>query len=75
MSDLGDIIPFDYRLKDKRVKLLYTNDPYTGLRLGATGIIDYGFGNLGKTCISVTWDNSRSILMLIEGVDKYEIFD
>jgi hypothetical protein len=54
MSDLGDIIPFDYRLKDKRVKLLYTNDPYTGLRLGATGIIDYGFGNLGKTCISVT---------------------
>jgi hypothetical protein len=52
MSDLGDIIPFDYRLKDKRVKLLYTNDSYTGLRLGATGIIDYRFGNLGDTYLA-----------------------
>jgi hypothetical protein len=42
---------------------------------GATGFIQYRFNNLDKVCISVAWDNSRSTLMLIEGVGKYEIFD
>lgn len=66
---------FDYRLKGKRVKLLYTSDPYTGMRPGATGIIQYRFNNLDKTCISVRLDNSRSTLTLIEGVNKYEIWE
>ncbi len=66
-------LQFNFALQGKIVKLVYTNDPYTGLKPGATGTIAYTFKNLDKTCISVVWHNSNSTLMLIEGVDRYEI--
>jgi hypothetical protein len=67
----------NFTLRDKRVKLLYTNDPKAKLPTtsSATGTIDYTFENYGKTCTRVSWSNSDSVLMLIEGADKYEIFD
>jgi hypothetical protein len=76
MTSLGDIIPFDYTLKGKRVKLTHTNDPFTKLQPGMTGTIKYTFDNLGIRCISVNRNsNPKSVLMLLEGIHKYEILD
>lgn len=65
-------------LKKKEIKQILnfsdSCDPFTVLKPGATGIINYTFDNYGKTCILVSWDNSGSVLMLVEGVDKYEFW-
>lgn len=46
----------NYKLKGKRIKLLYTNDPFSALKPGATGVIEYTFYKYGKTCIRVSWN-------------------
>jgi hypothetical protein len=76
MASLGDIIPFDYMLKGRHLKLLNTYDPFTKLQPGMTGTIKYTFDNLGIRCISVNRNsNPKSVLMLLEGIHKYEILD
>ena len=67
----------NFTLRGKRVKLLYTNDPKAKIPTtsGATGTIDYTFENYGKICYRVSWSNSDSVLMLIEGADKYQIWE
>lgn len=68
---------FDYTLKNRRIKLVHTDDKYTRLRTGAMGTIRHTFQNLDKTCISIIWDADKdersSYLSLIEGIDEYEI--
>ena len=58
-------------MKDKRVKLIHMNDPYTKLISGDEGTIKFIDG-IGQ--IHVQWDNG-STLALIPGEDQYEILD
>jgi hypothetical protein len=66
---------FDYALKGKRIKLIHTNDPYTELKSGDMGTIEL-INRLESEFIEpqiwVKWDNG-SDLMLLEGIDKYEV--
>jgi len=56
----------------RRVKLVYTNDPYTNLRSGDTGTYQFALRMPdGKFQHSIEWDNG-STLMLIQGVDDFE---
>ncbi|HET7390047.1 MAG TPA: DUF4314 domain-containing protein [Nitrososphaeraceae archaeon] len=63
---------FDYSQTGKRVRLIHTDDKYTKLTKGDMGTIQYSFDNAGKKYIVVEWD-SGSNLMLIKGIDDYEI--
>ena len=56
-----------YDLLGKQIELVYTDDQYTNLKPGDTGIINFidDFGTL-----HVNWDNGSS-LGLISGVDKW----
>lgn len=53
----------------KRIELILTNDPYTGLSPGTLGTITY-IDSIGT--IFVDWDTG-SKLGLIPGVDKFKI--
>jgi hypothetical protein len=57
-----------YDLLGKKVKLVSTTDPYTLLKPGETGIINY-IDDYGT--IHVCWENG-SRLGLIPGEDKWE---
>jgi len=52
-----------------RVKLISMNDPYTNLKEGDEGDVDF-IDDIGQ--IHVNWDNG-STLALIPGEDKYII--
>ena len=58
-------------LKDKRVRLISMDDPYTKLESGDEGTIQFTDG-IGQ--IHVKWDNG-SILALIPEEDQYIILD
>ena len=62
----------------KRIKLIYTRDPYTKLRAGTLGtVLDVNTINLPpkpSTQIHIKWD-SGSTLSLIHGVDKFEVME
>ena len=57
--------------KGKRVELISTSDPYTNLRKGDRGTIDF-VDDMGT--LHVTWDNG-STLGLVPGEDHYRIID
>ena len=65
---------YDISQSGKRIKLIFTNDKYTNLKKGDLGIIEYmtlGHG-VFEDQISIKWDNGSN-LMLLGGLDKYEI--
>lgn len=55
-------------LVGKRVTLLRTSDPYTNLKAGDEGVVDY-IDDMGT--VFVKWDNGSS-LGLIEGEDLWQ---
>lgn len=59
----------DTELIGKKVKLIKMDDPYTDLKAGDEGVIEFVDD---ENQIHVKWDNG-SHLALIPGVDKYEI--
>jgi hypothetical protein len=59
------------QLKDKRIELISTSDPYTELRPGDLGTVDF-VDDLGT--IHITWDNG-SQLGLVPGEDQYKIVE
>jgi hypothetical protein len=68
---------FDYTNSGKRIKLVHTNDPYTELRPGDMGIIELvnrSESGLVEPQVFIKWDNGSN-LMLLEGLDEYEILD
>lgn len=58
-------------LTGKKVKLIKMVDPYTDLKSGDMGVIDF-VDDAGQ--IQVSWENG-SKLALIPGVDQYEILE
>ena len=60
----------------KRIKLVYTSDPYTKLLPGDLGtVVDVNTVNMAPrpfTQIWVKWDSGYS-LALLHGKDKYEV--
>jgi len=65
------LVNFDTTNKGKRVELVYTNDPYTSLKPGVKGTYE---GCLkqpdGRHQHCIRWDDG-SLLMMIEGVDRF----
>jgi hypothetical protein len=59
------------QLKGKRIELISTSDPYTNLRPGDLGTVDF-VDDLGT--IHITWDNG-SQLGLVPGEDQYKIVE
>lgn len=59
------------QIKGKRVELISTSDPYTNLRKGDRGTIDF-VDDMGT--LHVTWDNG-STLGLVPGEDHYKFVD
>lgn len=57
-------------LMDKKLVLIRTNDPYSSLKSGDTGVIDF-VDDTGT--IFVKWENG-SHLGMIPGVDQFAIF-
>lgn len=62
----------------KRIRLIFTNDPYTRLKTGDMGTITYA-SELpsrvgGERQLWVSWDSGSSLAM-IEGKDFYEILE
>ena len=55
------------QLKGKRIELIYTSDPYTDLKPGDRGTVDF-VDDMGT--IHVNWDNG-STLGLVPGEDQY----
>lgn len=53
----------------KRVRLVYTNDPYTNLKSGDEGTVNF-VDDLGT--VFVKWDSGSS-LGLVSGHDRYEV--
>jgi len=64
------------KLIGKRIKLLFTDDPYTKLKPGDMGnvlhVSQVKMAPRPFTQIWVKWDNGSS-LALIQGVDSYEV--
>ena len=66
---------WDFSLGGKRIQLINSNDPYTKLKHGDLGTIEYVIKNtMIEDQISVQWD-SGSNLMLLVGLDEYIILD
>ena len=59
------------QLKGKRIELISTTDPYTGIKPGDRGTVDF-VDDLGT--IHITWDNG-SQLGLVPGEDQYKIVE
>ncbi len=59
------------QLKDKRIELISTSDPYTNLRPGDLGTVDF-VDDLGT--IHINWDNGPQ-LGLVPGEDQYKIVE
>ena len=67
---------WDFNLAGKRVQLIKTNDPYTKLKEGDLGTVEYVIRNseLIGDQVSIQWDTGSN-LMLIIGVDQFLILD
>jgi Domain of unknown function (DUF4314) len=63
---------FDKTMMGKRVRLIHTDDPYTKLKKGDLGTIQFSFFNLDELIVQVKWDNGSN-LGLIVGKDEYEV--
>lgn len=62
---------FNYSLTGKKVKLISTSDPYTNLKYGDTGTVQF-IDDAGT--MFVKWDNGSN-LGLIAGEDKWVYID
>jgi hypothetical protein len=58
-------------LAGKRIELVSTTDPYTSLKPGDKGTVDF-VDDIGT--VHVTWDNG-SKLGLVPGEDQFKIMD
>ncbi len=66
---------WDFSLSNKRIQLVKTLDPYTDLKPGDLGTIEYVIKNtLIEDQISVQWDNGSNLMMLV-GLDEYIVLD
>lgn len=65
-----NVLPHQTALIGKRVRLNYTNDPYTDLRQGDEGIIDY-FDDNGT--MFVKWDRGSGLGLNAEFGDRWTI--
>jgi len=67
---------WDFSLSNKRIQLVSTNDPYTNLKPGDLGTIEYIIRNseLIGDQISIQWDNGSNLMLLV-GQDEYLIID
>lgn len=67
----------DRTLAGRRVRLVSCSDPYTALRPGAEGTVqfvnDYAIPEPERS-LHVKWDDGSN-LGLIEGVDRWELLD
>jgi hypothetical protein len=52
----------------RRIRLDYTSDPYTTLRAGDEGVIDF-IDDIGT--LSVKWDNGSSLGLLPDEGDRF----
>ena len=59
------------QLKGKRIELISTTDPYTELKPGDRGTVDFE-DDMGT--IHVNWDNG-SQLGLVPGEDQYKLLE
>ena len=59
------------QLKGKRIELISTTDPYTELKPGDQGTVDFA-DDVGT--IHVSWDNG-SQLGLVPGEDRYKLLE
>ena len=69
---MGHPYPHLQALIGKRVQLQYTNDPYTGLRQGNHGVIDF-VDDTGT--VSVKWDDGSSLGLNSEFGDRWIVID
>lgn len=67
--DTKEIMKQCYHLLGKRVQLISTTDPYTNLKYGDLGTINY-IDDVGT--VFVSWDNGSN-LGLVPGVDRWKI--
>ncbi len=66
---------WDFSLSNKRIQLVKTLDPYTKLKPGDLGTIEYVIKNtIIEDQISVQWDNGSNLMMLV-GLDEYIVLD
>jgi len=67
---------FDSSQKGKRVELVHCNDPYTELKPGDKGTIQFKIvqsdPSICENQLCVEWDNGSS-LILLEGKDRWRI--
>tara|TARA_Y100000034_G_C6559373_1_gene241999 strand:+ start:276 stop:497 length:222 start_codon:yes stop_codon:yes gene_type:complete len=64
----------DRTLEGRRVKLIYSDDPFTKLKRGDLGTIKYERLDdiWGEDTVSISWD-SGSTLSMIRGRDSFEL--
>jgi len=67
----------DYSLKGKRIKLISCDDPYTKLKPGSKGTVEFILINNPSVCenqLCVNWDNGSNLSLLM-GKDQYQILE
>jgi len=66
----------DESMKGKRIELISCDDPYTELKTGDRGTIEFilrqSDHRICEDQLSVNWDNGSSLMLLI-GKDRYKI--
>jgi hypothetical protein len=72
MNHTGNAPKHLLALIGKRVQLQYTNDPYTGLRQGDKGVVNF-VDDVGT--LHVNWDSGSSLGLVSEDGDKWIVID
>lgn len=62
--------PHLHALIGKRVRLQYTNDPYTDLRQGDEGVVDF-IDDAGT--LFVKWDSGSGLGLIAEAGDRWVV--
>jgi len=66
----------DESLKGKRIELVYCDDPYTELKAGDKGTVEFILRQcdhgICEDQLFVNWDNGSSLMLLL-GRDKFKI--
>lgn len=62
--------PHLHALIGKRIRLTYTNDPYTNLKQGDKGVVNH-VDDMGT--LFVKWDNGSNLGLVSEAGDRWEI--